>query len=102
MADGISQKFVNVPKEQGDGHEWTVSEDWEAHTRLANDVLHINATQLESTYSELRTRFADKKVFLEVIDSMLELDHGKSLKVQKRAKHKASDVPAWLSLKATG
>ena len=53
MADGISHKFDNVPKEQGDGHEWTVSMDWEACTRLTNDVLHINATQLESTYSEL-------------------------------------------------
>ena len=53
VTDGISHKFVNVPKEQGDGHEWTVSEDWETHTRLANDVLHINATQLELTYSEL-------------------------------------------------
>ena len=89
MADGISRKFVNMPKEQGDGHEWTVSKDWEACTRFANDVLHINATQLESTYSELRTRFADEKVFLEVINSMLELGHGKSLKVQKGAKHKA-------------
>ena len=53
VADGISRKFVNVPKEQGDGHEWTVSKDWEARTRLTNDVLHINATQLELTYSEL-------------------------------------------------
>ena len=53
VADRISCKFVNDPKEQGDGHEWTVSKDWEACTRLANNVLHINATQLELTYSEL-------------------------------------------------
>ena len=79
VADELSHKFVNTPKEKGDGHEWTVSEDWEARTRLANDILNVNATQLESTYSALRTRFADEKVFIEVVDSMLELDHGKSL-----------------------
>ena len=89
VADGLSRKFVNLPKEKGDRHEWTVSEDWEARTKLANDILVIHTTQLESTYSTLRTRFADENVFLEVIDSILELDHGKSLRVRKRAKHKA-------------
>jgi hypothetical protein len=78
-----------MPKERGDGHEWTVSEDWEAHTRLSNNIPVVNTTQLESTYNALRTRFAEEKVFLEVIDSLLRLDHGKSLRVQKRAKHKA-------------
>jgi hypothetical protein len=89
VADGLSRKFVNTPKEQGDGHEWTVSEDWEARTKLANDILIIHTTQPESTYSALRARFADEKVFLEVIDAILELDHGESLRVRKRAKHKA-------------
>jgi hypothetical protein len=78
-----------MPKEQGDGHEWTVSEDWEACTKLANDILVIHTTQPESTYNTLRTCFAEEKVFIEVIDSILELDHGKSLRAQKRAKHKA-------------
>jgi hypothetical protein len=89
VADGLSRKFVNIPKEPGDGHEWTVSEDWEARTRLDNNILNVHTTQLESTYSALRTRFAEEKVFIEVIDSILELDHGKSLRVRKRAKHKA-------------
>ena len=89
VADGLSRKFVNIPKELGDGHEWTVSEDWEARTRLANDILVIHSTQPEATYNSLRTRFANENVFIEVIDSMLKLDHGKSLRVQKRAKHKA-------------
>jgi hypothetical protein len=89
VADGLSRKFVNMAKEEGDGHEWTVSEDWEARTRLANDIFVIQTSQLESTYGALRTRFANEKVFIEIIDSLLELDHGRSLKVQKRAKHKA-------------
>jgi hypothetical protein len=29
VADGISRKYVNSPTEQNDGHDWTVSEDWE-------------------------------------------------------------------------
>jgi hypothetical protein len=89
VADGLSRKFVNVPKEQGDGHEWIVSEDWEARTGLANDILIIQTTHPEPIYEALRTRFANERVFIEVIDSMLELDHGKSLRVRKRAKHKA-------------
>jgi hypothetical protein len=88
VADGLSRKFVNIPTESGDGHEWTVSEDWEARTRLANDILYVNPTQ-PSTYNALRDRFANESVFLEIIDSILELDQGKSLRVRKRAKHKA-------------
>ena len=89
VADGLGRKFVNTPKEQGDGHEWTVSEDWEARTRLANDILNLHTTQLESTYSELQSHFAEEKVFIKVIDSILELDQRKSLRVWKRARHKA-------------
>ena len=89
VADGLSRKFVNTPKEQGDGHEWTVSEDWEARTGLANDIFITHTSHPGPTYDTLRTRFANEKVFIEVIDSILELDHGKSLRVRKRAKHKA-------------
>jgi hypothetical protein len=83
VADGLSRKYTNLPKEKGDGHEWTVSEDWEACTGLTNDLFIIQTSQLESMYAALRTRFAEEKVFIEVIDSLLELDHGSSLKVQK-------------------
>lgn len=89
VADGLSRKYVNAPKEEGDGHEWTVSEDWEARTGLANDIFIMQPNQLESTYAALRTRFAEEKVFIEIVDSLLELDQGESLKVRKRAKHKA-------------
>jgi len=78
-----------MPKEQGDGHEWSVSETGK-HDRVKQRRIRsqYNA-QVEAAYSELRTWFADENVFLEVIDSLLELDHGKSLRVRKRAKHKA-------------
>ena len=89
VADGLSRKFVNTPTEPGDGHEWTVSEDWEARTKLANDILNVQVAQSETIYSALRTRFKDENVFLEIIDSILELDQGTSLRVRKRVKHKA-------------
>jgi hypothetical protein len=37
----------------------------------------------------LQTRFGNEKVFIEIVDSLLELLHGKSLRVRKRAWHKA-------------
>jgi hypothetical protein len=82
----VTITIVNTPREKGDGHEWTVSEDWEAQSKLTNDILVDETTHPESTYNALQTRFADEKVFLEVIDSILY--HGKSLHVRKRAKHK--------------
>jgi hypothetical protein len=33
-----------------------------------------------TTYDSLRTRFANEKVFLKTINTLAELDHGKSIK----------------------
>ena len=56
---------------------------------LANNILVINTAPLEPTFATLRSQFADEKMFIKVIDSILELDKGKSLHIQKRARHKA-------------
>jgi len=58
IADGLSHQFVNLPCEPGDGHEWTVSEDWEARMKLANDIFQVQTSQLDLTYAALRTQFA--------------------------------------------
>ena len=63
----------------------------EAHTGLANNIFTIQTTQPEPIKTALCTRFAKEKVFIKVVDSLLQLDHGQSLKVQKRVKHKAKD-----------
>ena len=84
VADGISRKFVNLPTEKDDGHDWTVSEDWEVWTGLQNDIFQIEVPQ---TYTDLRRRFANEKIFLTVINALAELDHGKSIREQKKAKH---------------
>ena len=95
VADGLSRKYVNLPLEDGDGHEWTVSEDWEARTGLENDIFLISDTTTDNTpnpdYDSLRKRFADESVFLEVIDALYEMNKGKSLRKQKRAHHKAKN-----------
>jgi hypothetical protein len=41
VADGLSQMWEGQPRVKGDGSEWSVNEDWEACTELANDILFI-------------------------------------------------------------
>jgi hypothetical protein len=42
---------VNLPTKKNDGHEWTVSEDWEARTGIQNDIFQIESLP---TYDALR------------------------------------------------
>ena len=93
VADGLSHKFMNLSVEDGNRHEWTVSEDWEERTRLTGDILIIseNNLVLEATmiHAVMLERFLEEKVFKEIIGSLLKLDQGKSLCDRKRAWHKA-------------
>lgn len=89
VADGLSRKFVNVPLTDGDGHEWTVSEDWEARTGVTNDVCQITKVLATPESLGLLERFAGEKAFQDIVGSLLELDLGKSLKDRKRARHRA-------------
>jgi hypothetical protein len=86
VADGISRKYVNLPTEKNDGHEWTVSEDWEARTGIQNDIFQIESLPI---YDALRNRFANEKIFLNAIEALAELEHGKSIRERKKAKHRA-------------
>jgi hypothetical protein len=65
-----------------------VSEDWEVRTGLQNDIFQI---VLPQTYTDLRTCFANEKIFLTIIDALAELDHGKSIRERKKAKHHAEE-----------
>ncbi|TFK21582.1 hypothetical protein FA15DRAFT_556063, partial [Coprinopsis marcescibilis] len=80
----------------GDGHEWTVSEDWEARTGLAHGIFQVTTSPVDSstvdpTYASLRSRFHNEKVFVDVVDAIYELDQGKSLRDRNRARHKAHE-----------
>jgi hypothetical protein len=88
IADSLSHKWEGIAPTPGDGSEWTVSENWEARTGLTNDIMHI--TETNTTAEKLRTRFADKPVFQEVIEAIYNLDGDKDPREKKRARHRAS------------
>ncbi|KDR76764.1 hypothetical protein GALMADRAFT_50451, partial [Galerina marginata CBS 339.88] len=75
----------------GDGHEWTVSEDWEVRVGLAHDVFGVSEVEEGAVRAgmALRERFAEERMFVEVIDALLERDHGKGLREKRRARHRA-------------
>jgi hypothetical protein len=41
VADGLSRQYVGKEVRAGDGHEWTVCEDWEARTGLTHDIFAV-------------------------------------------------------------
>jgi hypothetical protein len=88
-ADGISRQFTNLPKELGDGHEWTVGEDWHTDVGLTHDLFHI--TTLPPEHAKLRERFAAEPMFMSILDALLELDHDKNSRDRSRARHRARE-----------
>ena len=90
VADGLSRAAEGTPREEGDGSEWTVSEDWEATAGLTHDLFHVADAGSEEM-TALRERFRDVPMLLEVVEALLELDQGTSLRKRKRARHQASE-----------
>ena len=89
VADGLSRKYVNLPVEDGDGHKWTVSEDWEVRVGMAHNIFGITKEGGGlGVGAELKARFMEERVFVEVIDTLLELDHGWSLREKRRVRHR--------------
>jgi len=87
-ADGISRQFTGLPKALGDGHNWTVGEDWYTNTGLSHDIYQITTT---AEHERLRTRFAAEPMFTSILDALLELDNGKSPRDRRKARHRAQD-----------
>ena len=90
VADGLSRANEGRPQEEGDGSQWTMSEDWEATTGLTHDIFLTTDGTLPEV-SQLRERFQNEPIFLEVVEAILELDQGKDIKLRKRARHRASE-----------
>ena len=90
VADGLSRANEGAEHEEDDGSEWTVSEDWEANTGLTHDIFYTSTTETPEI-TKLRERFKDEPIFAEVIDAILGLDQDVSLRVKKRARHRASE-----------
>jgi len=86
VADGLSRAREGTGKEDGDGSEWTVCEDWEAVMGLMHDIFQVETM---GHTAELCRHFAKEPIFLEVIESLLELDQGHGMRERRRAKHQA-------------
>ena len=90
VVDGLSRAGEGTEHEEGDGSEWTVSEDWESDKGLVHDIfLLTDANAPEIT--KLRDRFKEEPIFTEVIDAILDLDQGANLRTRKCARHRASE-----------
>ena len=90
VADGLSRASEGTDQEEGDGSEWTVPEDWESNTGLTHDIFQLTDPSTPEI-ANLRERFKEEPIFAEVIDAILELDHGANLRSRKRARHRASE-----------
>ena len=84
VADGLSRANEGLPNEDGDGSQWTVSEDLEAAVGLTHNVFYTTDPTTPEVV-QLRDRFKDEPIFLEVIEALLDLDHGKDIWLWKRA-----------------
>ncbi|KAG5649711.1 hypothetical protein H0H81_002397 [Sphagnurus paluster] len=87
IADGISRQYEGTPKGHGDGSKWTVSPDLDEVTGITHNLFHI---EISPEITNLCNRFAEEPFYLEVIDAILELDQGTSIREQKQARHKAT------------
>ena len=90
VADGLSRANEGLPNEDEDGSQWTVSEDWETAAGLTHDIF-FSTDSLSPGVTQLRERFANEPIFLEVIEALFNLDHGKSIRLKKRARHRATE-----------
>jgi hypothetical protein len=90
VADGLSRANEGAENEEGDGSDWTVSEDWEANTGLTHDIFDLSTSETPEM-AELCDHFKDEPIFAEVIDAILEMDQGTGLHQKKRARHRASE-----------
>ena len=88
VGEGLSRKDENLPREPGDGSSWSVIPDWEAACGLEYDLFSVK-TATSTLHSELRERFAEENVFLEVIDTLLGIVRSSTDAECKRATHHA-------------
>ena len=93
VTDSLSSASEGTENKSGDGSEWTVSEDWETNAGLTHDIFHVTDASKPNTpeIARLRERFKSEPNFTEVIDAILELDHGVDLQQRKCARHRASE-----------
>jgi hypothetical protein len=92
IANGLSRQWEGQPRDIRllDGSNWTISEDWEANSRLVNDILFNNSAIEPQLTTKLQEWFINKPVFREVVESIAQLGLTGSLRDWKHARHRAS------------
>ena len=70
MGDRISRQDEDQPHIEGDGSLWSVIPDWEDARGLEYDLFSVTDTG-SNTHRELRNRFKDELIFVEVVDALL-------------------------------
>jgi hypothetical protein len=55
-----------------------------------HDIFAVSEVVEKPEHAAMRARFKDERIFLDVVEALLELDHGKSLRERKRARHRAA------------
>ena len=76
IADGVSRQYEGTPKGFGDGSKWMVSPDIDDTIGVVQDLFQVEVSLEAAT---LREWFDNEPLFLEVINALLELDHGTKL-----------------------
>jgi hypothetical protein len=79
IADGVSRQYEGTPKGFGDRSEWMVSPDIDTTIGVIQDLFQV---EVSFEAAKLREWFANKLLFLDVINALLELDH--RMKLQER------------------
>ena len=88
VGDGISRKDEGQPRRPGDNSEWSVTPDWETARGLAYDLFTVAGAPTE-LHCQLRERFKNENIFIEVIDALLGIDDFSTVQDRKWAQHKA-------------
>ena len=73
---------------EGDGHEWTVSKDWETATGLTHNLFQI---MTPTEHEALQIWFGNEPMFFLILEALSELEHGNDAREKRKAKHKARD-----------
>ena len=73
VGDGISCKDEDQPHQPSDSSKWSVSPDWETARGLVYDLFTVTGAPTDLQH-QLCEWFKDKNVFIEVIDSLSNID----------------------------
>lgn len=84
MAGGWLCQYGGVARRADDRHEWSVSPDTTRGCGAA-----VLMTETDPTLLQLRARFTDEPVFLQVVDVLLDLDQARTVQEKQRAHHRA-------------